>query len=226
MALVFTRSTCSPKPAAQTHPKMRDTGPTCTYPIDFTPATDKDSSTFAAANVLLEYESKRGSLELANWEERKATVVPPLQASTPAPPQTTTALATSPAEAVTTIPLVMMTIARHGTLARRDTLVNHGFSFATLSKEASNKVTTGATPIDSGPLGLRTQPEANGVRPNGWRAISSSGERRIKGLYADGAMNGYVVAALVIGLGVLGGAVVSAVEDIREIVDGVGIGML
>jgi len=64
------------------------------------------------------------------------------------------------------------------------------------------------------------------VRPNGWRAISSSGERRIKGLYADGAMNGYVVAALVIGLGVLGGAVVSAVEDIREIVDGVGIGVL
>jgi hypothetical protein len=39
-------------------------------------------------------------------------------------------------------------------------------------------------------------------------------------------MNGYVVAALVIGLGVLGGAVVSAVEDIREIVDGVGIGLL
>ena len=190
---------------------------------DFTPATDKEPPTFAAANVLLDYEPKRVSLELANWEEGKAAVVPPPQASTPAPPQTTTALATSPAKAVTTIPLVTITIARHATLARKDALVSHGSSFATLSKEASNKVTTGAIPVDSGPLGSQTQPEANGVRPNGWRAISSSGERRIKGLYADGAMNGYVVAALVIGLGVLGGAVVSAVEDIREIVDGVGI---
>jgi hypothetical protein len=64
------------------------------------------------------------------------------------------------------------------------------------------------------------------MRLNDWRAISSSGERRIKGLYAVGAMNGHVVAALVIELGVLGGAMVSAVEDIREIVDGVGIGVL
>lgn len=189
---------------------------------DFTPTTDKGPPTFA----LLEYESKRVSLELANWEEGKATVVPPLQASTLAPPQPTTALATSPAEALTTIPSVTITIARHGTLARRDALVGHGSSFATLSKEASNKATTGAIPVDSGPLGSQTQPEANDVRPNSWRAISSSGERRIKGLYADGAMNGCVVAALVIGLGVLGGAVVSAVEDIREIVDGVGIGVL
>lgn len=193
---------------------------------DFAPATDKDPSTFAAANVLIEYESKRVSSELANWGEGKATVVPPLQASTPAPPQTATALATSPDEAVTTIPSVTITIARHGTLARRDALVSHGSRFTTLSKEASNKVATGAIPVDSGRLGSQTQPEANGVRSNRWRSISSSGERRIKGSYADGAMNGYVVVVLVIGLGVLGGAVVSAVEDIREIVDGVGIGVL
>jgi hypothetical protein len=64
------------------------------------------------------------------------------------------------------------------------------------------------------------------VRLNGCRAISSSGERRIKGLYATGAMNGYVAAALVIRLGVLGGAVVSAVESLKEIVDCVGIGLL
>lgn len=56
------------------------------------------------------------------------------------------------------------------------------------------------------------------MRLNGCMAISSSGERRIKGLYAAGAVNAYVVAALVIGLDVLGGAVVSAVEDLRKIV--------
>ena len=37
-------------------------------------------------------------------------------------------------------------------------------------------------------------------------------------MYAAGAVNAYVVAALVIGLDVLGGAVVSAVEDLRKIV--------
>ena len=131
---------------------------------DFTPATDKDPPTFAAANVLLEYESKRVSLELVNWEEGKATVVPPLQASTPAPPQTTTALATSPAEAVTTIPSVTTTIAHRGTPARRDVLVSHGSSFATLSKKASNKVTTGAIPVDF--RSLRITDTAGGE----WRA--------------------------------------------------------
>jgi hypothetical protein len=55
--------------------------------------------------------------------------------------------------------------------------------------------------------------------------ISSGGEKRIKAWYAAGAMDGYVVAALVIGLVVLGGAVVRAVEDVREVVDGVGVGV-
>jgi hypothetical protein len=144
---------------------------------DFTLATDQGPSAFTVANVLLEYESKKVSSELASWKERNAPV-------------------------------------------------SHGSSFVTLSKEASQKATTSTTSVTSGPLGSQPQPEANGVRLNGWRAISSSGERRIKGLYAAGAINGYVVAALVIGLGVLGGAVVSAVEDIGEIVNDVRIGPL
>jgi hypothetical protein len=36
------------------------------------------------------------------------------------------------------------------------------------------------------------------VRLNGCRAVSPGGERRINGLYATGAMNAYVAAALII----------------------------
>jgi hypothetical protein len=52
--------------------------------------------------------------------------------------------------------------------------------------------------------------------PDGWKAISSGGEKRIKAWYAADVVRGYVVTGLVIGLGVVGGAVVTAMEDVRE----------
>jgi hypothetical protein len=46
------------------------------------------------------------------------------------------------------------------------------------------------------------------VCPNGWTAITSGAEKRIRAWYAADVLNGHVIAALVIVSVVLGGAVV------------------
>jgi hypothetical protein len=116
-------------------------------------------------------------------------------------------------------------------LAPRDDTISHGTGFATLSRQGAEKAVTCASPLTPvaavTPVSLpQARAERTGVCPNGWNTISSSGERRIKALYADGATHSYVAAALVIGLGVVGGAVVWAMEDVREVVDGVSVGVL
>jgi hypothetical protein len=111
----------------------------------FTLTTDQDPSTFAAANILLGYESKKASLELARREKGKATIVPPPRASTPHLCRLLLRFVTPPTSSVTTAPSVTITITRHGTLASREAPVSHGSGFMMLSKETSDKITTGAT---------------------------------------------------------------------------------
>jgi len=52
------------------------------------------------------------------------------------------------------------------------------------------------------------KPATTGVCPNGWIAISSGGEKRVKAWYAADVLNGYVITAWAIASVVLGGAVV------------------
>ena len=52
------------------------------------------------------------------------------------------------------------------------------------------------------------KPATTGVRPNGWIAISSGGEKRFQAWYAADVLNGYVITAWVIASVVLGGALV------------------
>jgi hypothetical protein len=95
-------------------------------------------------------------------------------------------------------------------LVPRDDTISQGTGFATLSTQGVEKAVTCAsslTPVAGvAPVTLaQAQAERMGVCPSGWNTISSGGEKRIKAWYVDGATNGYAVAALVIGLGVIGG---------------------
>jgi hypothetical protein len=199
---------------------------------NFTPPSDH--ATAAAAKALLNYQSSRVSSEMASWEADQIAsaffhAIAP-SAPTPAPRQPPPPPGTSAtAKAVTTVPSSAITLTSYGTLAPKDNSISHGSSFATLSKKEAKRAITCASPLTPVALstasGSQARPEAKGVCPSDWMTISSGGEKRIKAWYAAGAMDGYVVAALVIGLVVLGGAVVRAVEDVREVVDGVGVGV-
>ena len=154
----------------------------------------------AAANVLLEYETKLVSSEMESWEENQATAVPPT---------------------VSPVALIPAPVARGPES-------DHCSSFVTGSREGIEKAITCASPLipsraPSTIPGSPAQPDTSGVCPSGWIPISSGGGKRIKRWFAAEVIHSYIIAGLVIELRILGGVIASAVEGVGEVVGGVGI---
>ena len=164
----------------------------------------------ATANVLLDYETELVSSEMASWENNnRATAV--TNAVSPLAP-TPVRRQAPPTTAVRTT---------------TTTFTVHGPSLATVFRKGVDRDVTCASPlIPASAASSSSRPQARskatGVCPTGWTAISSGGEKRIKRWFAGEMVQGYVIAGLLIALGLLGGMIVGAVEDGREVGEGGG----
>jgi hypothetical protein len=177
----------------------------------------------AAVNVLMGFETQFMSSETVSREDEQALAVTyavPPEALSPVPlqPSTTEAVTTAPS-ATKSCPAIVLV---HPTTV----CWAMGPSFLTLSRTNAERaitcesllITSAASPSS---CGLQNQPETTGVCRRGWIPIWSGGEKRVKRWFSAEVEQGCVVAGLVIGLAMLGGLIMRAVEDVRPVAEGV-----